>query len=180
MEDREPLGRTLAPEEIERMRLVLLAAISRTCPPWLASQKEDLLQAAFLRLFKIWKTSEESAPPSTSYVWKAAYAVIMDEIRRARVRRERPMDPGGMTVENGHPRARPERQRHAAELRAAIVEGLQTLEPGRRRVVQLYLSGFTLKQSAVVLGWSSKRVDNERYRGLAALRGFLTDKGFSP
>jgi len=172
-----PMGEVpgLPPEEIERIRRVLQAAISKVCPAWLADQKEDLVQAAFLKVFKSWKDSEESGPPPTSYVWKAAYSATMDEIRRARVRREEALDDG---VQSNPVASDPSRQQRSAEMRRAIVECLRRLEPGRRRAVQLYLSGFGLKETASLLRWNAKRVDNERYRGLAELRRCLTRRGF--
>jgi len=31
-----------------------------------------------------------------------------------------------------------------------------------------------------LLGWTPKRVDNQRYQGLAALRRFLGEQGYKP
>lgn len=179
-DDDRPEIEGLPPEEIERIRRVLRAAVARTCPRWLAEQRDDLVQAAFVRIFNIWKKSEESTPPSTSYVWKAAYSATMDEIRRARTRREESMDASADGTDAKIMAVEPIQARHGAELRGAIAEGLHTLTPDRRRAVQLYLAGFSLKETSAMLGWPPKRVDNERYRGLAALRAFLERKGLSP
>ena len=44
----------------------------------------------------------------------------------------------------------------------------------------LYLHGFSLADSARILGWTAKRVDNQRYQGLAELRRYLQERGFEP
>ena len=44
----------------------------------------------------------------------------------------------------------------------------------------LYLYGFSLQDSAKMLGWNPKRVDNQRYQGLAELRIYRMERGFHP
>ena len=56
---------------------------------------------------------------------------------------------------------------------------LQMIEP-RRLAVTLHLHGYGLKESARMLGWDAKRVDNLLYRGLADLRKCLSGKGLEP
>ena len=74
----------------------------------------------------------------------------------------------------------PERLRAAAELREAITDGVRGLKESRRWAVSLYLRGFSLEASARILGWNTKRVDNQRYQGLAELRSYLDKRGFKP
>ena len=50
----------------------------------------------------------------------------------------------------------------------------------RRWAVLLHLYGFSLKDSAAMLGWKTKDVDNHRYRGLEELRSYLRQRGFAP
>jgi RNA polymerase sigma-70 factor (ECF subfamily) len=170
----------LPAEDVNRIQRVLYAAVQKVCPAWLANQKEDLVQAAFVRVFKVWKNSEESGVPSTSYVWKVAYSATVDEIRRARVRREEPLDETNVTRTAGTKSPSVEQTAAAAEMRREIVAGLRTLRTERRQAVQLYLSGFSLKDSARLLGWNTKKVDNRRYHGLADLRGYLQRRGIEP
>jgi len=170
----------LPAEDVDRIRRVLYAAVQKVCPAWLANQKEDLVQAAFLRVFRIWKDTEESGPPSTSYVWKVAYSATVDEIRRARVRREESLDETDVTRTADTKSPSVEQTTAAADVRGEIVAGLRTLRTERRQAVQLYLSGFSLKDSARTLGWNSKKADNRRYHGLADLRSYLKKRGIEP
>ena len=63
---------------------------------------------------------------------------------------------------------------------ARLEQGVEQLAEPRRWVVLLYLYGYSLKDSAGILGWNSKRVDNQRYQGLAALRRYLAEQGYEP
>jgi len=170
----------LPAEDVDRIRRVLYAAVQKVCPAWLANQKEDLVQAAFVRVLKIWKNSEESPPPSTSYVWKVAYSATVDEIRRARVRREESLDETDVSQPADMKSPSPQQLSAAAEMRREIVAGLRTLSPERRQAVQLYLSGFSLKDTARMLVWNGKKADNRRYHGLADLRSYLKKRGIEP
>ena len=158
---------------------VLGRAVRRSCPSWLADQREDLIQKACLRIIKKWNRTEESGPLQASYLWKVAHSVVMDEIRHRRRRPEVALDNPGVT-EPISQAASPESRRSAAELRAAIGEGVNKLSEPRRWAVLLYLYGFSLQDSARLLGWNRKRVDNQRYQGLAELRAYLRERGLQP
>ena len=158
---------------------VLSRVIRRVCPFWMASQREDLVQTACLRIVRKWKDVEGNHSLEASYVWRVAHSVVMDEIRRRRRRPEVTMDNPGV-AEQVSLAASPEGRRSAAELREAIHEGIKRLSETRQWAVQLYLQGFSLKESARILGWNEKRVDNQRYQGLAELRIHLEKQGFKP
>ena len=74
----------------------------------------------------------------------------------------------------------PEKAHESVRVRAAIEEGLGRMVEARRNAVLLYLQGFSLEESARLLGWSTKQVDNRRYQGLAELRSFLEQRGMKP
>lgn len=167
------------PVDPAELREILGRAVRRLCPSSLASQRDDLVQDACLRILKLRRGSEESAPLQASYLWRVAHSVVMDEIRRRRRRPESPLESPGLS-RDGSPAADPEGSRSAAELGSAIQEGLGRLRPARRWAVLLYLQGFSLRDSARILGWTSKRVDNQRYQGLAELRKDLRGRGWSP
>ncbi len=158
---------------------VLRRAVGRVCPSWLASQREDLVQSACLRVLKIWSEAEESRPLEASYLWRVAHSVVMDEIRRRRRRPEVALGNPGV-AEPAAQEAGPDQRHAAASLRGAIDEGLRQLSDPRRQAVLLYLHGFSLQDSARVLGWTAKRVDNQRYQGLSQLRAYLRERGLEP
>lgn len=165
--------------DIDEVRAVLTRAVRKFCPARLAAQQEDLVQAACLRIIRRSQSIEESGRFEASYLWRVAHSVVMDEIRRRMRRPEAPMadpDPApprdtGVTPEAAH---------QASRMRETIVEGLGTLKESRRQAVLLYLHGFSLEESARMLGWTAKRVDNQRYQGLAQLRDYLESKGVTP
>jgi len=169
---------TVAPFDTGRLQAVLSGAVRRVCPAWLAARQEDIVQNAVVRVVRKWSETEEPEALGASYLWRVAHSAVMDEIRH---RRRHPEDAWEVPPEKPAPEdLSPERRRAAGEVRLAIEEGLKTLPEDRRRAVALYLLGHSLKESADILGWTPKRVDNQRYKGLTALRSFLTEQGHEP
>lgn len=165
--------------DAQRLRSILERAVRTVCPGWLASQREDLVQKACLRIVKKSAESEESRSPGTSYLWKVAHSVVMDEIRHRRRRPETDLESLG-PAESSSALAAPEDRASSVDLRDAIQQGVEQLAEPRRWVVLLYLYGYSLKDSAGILGWNSKRVDNQRYKGLTELRSYLRERGHEP
>jgi RNA polymerase sigma-70 factor, ECF subfamily len=149
------------PASIERIRQVLIRAVERHCPPALAAHREDLVQMALLRLVER-PRGEGSAPRGASYLWRVAYTVVIDEIRRFR-RQQR----------QAEQLPRDERGTPGPEARSELLECLGALQERRRTAVTLHLEGFRTSEVAAALGWTEKQAENLVYRGLADLRACL-------
>jgi RNA polymerase sigma-70 factor, ECF subfamily len=147
--------------DTERLRAVLLRAVERQCPPELAAHREDFVQLALLRLLDR-SRSEGTRPLRASYLWKVAYTVIIDEIRRFR-RQQRQ----GEALAGGDPVV------PGPDVRAEIQDCLQGLQDRRRVAVTLYLEGFGTSEVAQAMGWTIKQAENLIYRGVADLRDCL-------
>ena len=63
---------------------------------------------------------------------------------------------------------------------AGIGECMTHLNEDRRVAVTMYLLGHNVPETAGLLGWTRKRVENLVYRGLAALRKCLEGKELAP
>ena len=163
-----------APRDIEELRRAIVRAVRRVCPGWLAQERDDLAQEVCLRVARKLETTEESTPIGASYLLRAAHSAVMDELRRRRRRPQSQLEPQDDAISVS---PSPE---DSTGLRAVIDDGLRELPPPRRAAVLLHLYGYSLRESATILGWSSKRVDNQRYQGLAALRSYLKERGFEP
>jgi RNA polymerase sigma-70 factor (ECF subfamily) len=165
------------------LRHDLSRAVARICPDWLAHARDDLVQAAVMRVMQVAeqhaRRGEGSTLLTSSYLYKIAYSVLVDEIRRVRRRRESAIETEAM-----EPMAidgtDPERVAAAGEIGRGIRECLATLKRERRLAVTLYLQGDQVPGIATVLGWPRKRVENLVYRGLADLRACLLSKGLRP
>ena len=57
------------------------AGQARTCPPWLADQRDDIVQNALLRVMKVLEREEEGIR-TASYLWRVAYSAVVTEIRK--------------------------------------------------------------------------------------------------
>jgi len=156
------------------MLQALRAAVARACPSDLASQREDLVQTSLLRVLEREAAGEQNKVRTTSYLWRVAFSVIADELRRRRAEQLR----SRRTMVGEQPV--PEERSPSPELGLGIRDCLGQLAEPRRMAVLLHLQGFRAEETAEVLHWAVKRVQNLTYRGLADLRECLQRKGLSP
>jgi RNA polymerase sigma-70 factor (ECF subfamily) len=163
--------------DVARLRQDLARAVARVCPGWLAADRDDLVQAATLRVMRRVETLAGSR--ASSYLHKVAYSVLVDEIRRVRRRRETSLD--AEAAEPPRPQAAdPERVAASSEIGRGIQSCLGHLAHDRRLAVTLHLQGHTVVEASRILDWPAKRTENLVYRGLADLRACLASKGMRP
>jgi RNA polymerase sigma-70 factor (ECF subfamily) len=168
------------PADLSDVRRALHRALTRRCPRWLSDRREDIVQAALMRLVQIQQRSERNTPFPASYLWKAAYSAMIDEIRRLRRAEHVSLEDGAVDPPAVDAGSDPEQQRRAREIGAGIQECLARLVSDRRRAVTLQLVGHSVPDIAKLLGWNLKRAENLVYRGLDDLRACLTAKGLEP
>lgn len=166
--------------DLESLRERLAAAVARVCPHWLRDQREDLVQTALVRIMEIMRREEKEGSFNATYLWRTAYSVTLDEIRRARWKREVPLEdePGGASAPGR--RADPERVAALRETGEGVRACLRGLLPPRRRAVLLHFLGYAPRDAAVILGKSARQISNLIYRGLGDLRRCLERKGLAP
>ena len=169
--------------DYERLRKDVARAVARLCPGWLAQRREDLVQVAVMRVMRI--TGQRSSSPegndalSASYLYRVAYSVLVDEIRRLRRHPETDLEdsavaPLMVAAEN------PERMAASKEIGRGIQECLAQMKRERRLAATLHLQGHTVPEAARILDWALKQTENLVYRGLADLRKCLLAKGIRP
>ena len=164
------------------LRQDLVRAVARLCPRWLIDRRDDLVQAAVMRVMQITEkrsaAGEEHQPISPSYLYRVAYSVLVDEMRRLRRRNETDLEddaaPAAIAREN------PERSAASMEIGRGIQDCLTRMKRERRLAVTLHLQGHTIAEAARLLDWAAKRTENLVYRGLADLRECLMAKGIRP
>ena len=161
------------------LREQLSRAVRSVCPSWLADRGEDLVQVALMRVMAVEDRSEGNRELSSSYLWRAAYSALVDEIRRLQRRREAPLDDErGETMPAPHPN--PEHHAAGRQVGSAIRGCLERMVRPRRLAVTLNLQGHSVPEAARLLGWTAKRTENLVYRGLSDLRGCLSRRGIEP
>ena len=165
------------------LRQDVVRAVARLCPRWMVGRRDDLVQAALMRVMQITEkrsaSGEGNQPLSTSYLYRVAYSVLVDEIRRLRRRRETDLEdeavaPAAIAREN------PERTAASKEIGRGIQECLKGMKRERRLAVTLHLQGHTVPDMARILDWAAKQTENLVYRGMADLRECLMAKGIRP
>ena len=164
------------PLDVDRLRAELLHAIRKICPSWLASEAEDLAQLATGRVLDRLKDGS-GVTLQRAYLYRVAYSVLVDEIRRRRRRPEVQIDPD-FVASSGEPS--PDRRLKAHEIAAAIRRCLSKLITDRRRAVTLHLLGHSTAEIVALLGWQRKQAENLIFRGMSDLRACLTAGGVTP
>jgi RNA polymerase sigma-70 factor, ECF subfamily len=169
--------------DIAQLRQTLVRVVARICPAWLSAQRDDVVQAAVMRVVQVLdklKPIGEGDPPfSSSYLHKVAHSALVDEIRRARRRRETDLEESGVAVA-AVAVDDPERQAAGREIGRGIQSCLLRMKRERRLAVTLYLQGHNVADAARILEWNVKRTENLTYRGLVDLRACLKSKGMEP
>lgn len=133
------------------------------CGDW--HEAEDLVQTAFLKLYKYWRKVER-AQNRDAYVRQVIVRALIDERRRG-WRRERPFAvlPDDIAAVEAGP---------GPEERDALL-GAMALIPQRQRatLVLRFWEDQSVEQTAHALGCSEGTVKSQTARGLAALREAL-------
>jgi RNA polymerase sigma-70 factor (ECF subfamily) len=165
------------------LRQDVARAVARLCPRWMADRRDDLVQAAVMRVMHITArrsaSGEDHQPLSTSYLYRVAYSVLVDEIRRLRRLRETDLEDEGVNAV-AFATENPERTMASKEVGRGIHECLTGMKRERRLAVTLHLQGHTVAEAARILDWAAKQTENLVYRGLADLRRCLMAKGIRP
>jgi len=154
-------------------------AVRRSCPPYLASQTEDIVQEVLVQLVRKLQRDEGKATFSSMYLLKAAHGVTVDEIRRRSRRREQAAAEDEMKG-YAHEKPDPEQEAFARSLGREIRRCLEGLIASRRVAVTLHLLGCPVPEIAQRLRCPEKSADNRVYRGMKNLRDCLEAKGLTP
>jgi RNA polymerase sigma-70 factor (ECF subfamily) len=167
----------MSTSEVESLSKSLSAAVARICPLWMAQEREDLVQTALLRIVRLLGSGEPPREVTATYLWKTAYSVTLDEIRRARWRYERSMEDESQSEDRPGTALDPGRAAAARETLLHVRECLRHLEISRRRAVLLRLGGYSHDEAAQRLGITVKQIANFIHRGMNDLRRCLQAKG---
>ena len=169
--------------DYDKLRQDLVRAVARLCPAWMSQRRDDLVQIAVMRIMRITEkrssSDEVNEPLSTSYLYRVAYSVLVDEIRRLRRHPETDLEddavaPLAVATEN------PERTAASKEIGRGIQDCLSQMKRERRLAATLHLQGHTVPEAARILDWAVKQTENLVYRGLADLRKCLLARGIRP
>lgn len=168
----------------ERLRRDLSRAVAAVCPSWLADDREDLVQAAMIKVMAVERRGEaqgEGIPPlGTSYLYRVAHSAVIDEIRVRRRRPEVSLEEDEVASGQTAREPAPDESARGREIGSAIRACLAAMKRERRLAITLRLLGHSVPEAARLLGWSGKSTENLVYRGLADLRACLQSKGFAP
>lgn len=170
--------------DYSKLREDLERVVARLCPSWLYGQRDDLVQAAVMRVMQIVNADasgrEGNRPLAPFYLYKVAHSALVDEIRRVRRRHEAALDDTENVTAQTPAHLNPERIAASHQIGRGIQDCLTQMSRERRLAVTLYLQGHTVPEASRILDWSAKRTENLVYRGLAELRECLKLKGMQP
>jgi RNA polymerase sigma factor (sigma-70 family) len=166
---------------------LIRSVVRKVCRARPAIDVEDVEQEVRLKLWKVVsnRTEIEHLP---SYVYRVAYSVAVDQIRRVEVRPEDQFF-SGESDEHGdaatgelervpaHATAAPDRIAASREAAEVVGTAVEQLPERRRQAVKLYLLGLNHVEIASATGWTEAVARNHLYRGLGDLREALAERG---
>ena len=173
-------GAVAGADELALLRDRLVAAVRAVCPYWMRNQQQDIVQVAMIAVLKQREKLRERHQFPATYLRKAAYTAVVDELRRRRSRGEVPLDSAVDELDQAAASVSPERRCSASEIAAGVRACLSRLAPPRRAAVTLHLLGYRVPQIAEKMGWKRKQADNLVYRGMDNLRDCLRRRGLEP
>ena len=168
------------PGRHERLRRDLSRAVGAVCPSWLAADRDDLVQAAMIKVMAIERRGEGDPPLGPSYLYRVAHSAVIDEIRVRQRRPEVSLEENEVASGQMARDPAPDETAHGREIGGAIRACLAAMKRERRLAITLRLLGHSVPEAARLLGWSGKSTENLVYRGLSDLRACLERKGMTP
>lgn len=167
-------------EGIQEIRRRLVAGARRSCPPWLQDHVEDIAHTVMVRLIAREGRGGGIGSFRASYLERAAYSAMIDEIRRKFRRRE--VREGGDAMLDDRPSTSPEPDRTtaASQIHVGVRDCLAAMIRPRRIAVACHLQGYSVPETARFTGWTRKKSEHLVRRGLDDLRDCLTSKGLNP
>jgi RNA polymerase sigma-70 factor (ECF subfamily) len=148
------------------------------CSPSKASL-DDVEQEARVELWRALQNEREISHPA-SYIHKVAITAALRAIRRAKARRETPLEPLEEELDSLPGASRPPDPEGLARRQETLrkLDGaLSRLRENRRLAVSLHLRGMTTAEIGEILGWSEAKSRNLVHRGLKDLRRELRAEG---
>jgi len=142
---------------------------------------DDIEQEVRIRLWRALERDRNSVFHA-SYIQKVVLSVVIDAIRRAKVRATESLSDddesastNGIEQEN---RARPEHEAQDSQTFSAIKRCLEELPANRRTAVMLHLQGYSLDEISEISGVSSEAARKLISRSLPQLKARLTELGY--
>jgi RNA polymerase sigma factor (sigma-70 family) len=164
---------------------LIRSVVRKVCRARPAIDLEDVEQEVRLKLWRV-LSSRTEVQHLPSYVYRVAYSVAIDQLRRIDVRSEDQFfstddDDGSSTGElervPADPSVAPDRVAACREAAHAVGEAVDRLPERRRQAVKLYLLGLNHVEIAEATGWTESVARNHVYRGLGDLRDALAERG---
>ena len=141
---------------------------------------DELIQDVRIRLWRTQGSSEKIAAVSSSYTYRTAMSAAVDLIRRRRQEFSRVSSPDAEAHVDAVPDPSTGDSAESEEILQAVGRALDALAKPRAVAVRMHLAGYSRDEIGSLLGWSEARTRNLIYRGLADLRGRLTELGIGP
>jgi RNA polymerase sigma factor (sigma-70 family) len=166
---------------------LIRSVVRKVCRARPVIDVEDVEQEVRLKLWKVLSNRTE-IDHFPSYVYRVAYSVAIDHLRRVDVRPEDQFF-SGESDETGDAQTgelervpdgstvAPDRLAACREAAAAVGAEIERLSEKRRQAVKLYLLGMNHVEISTTTGWSESVARNHLYRGLTDLREALAARG---
>ena len=166
-------------EDFAQLKKTLIGSVCKRFPS-LCSEAEDIAQEVFLSIVRRQEHTKLKRERGDAYFAQAACNKAIDLIRKRLVRKERPLEDVVEVWLDADDPLTPEQHYESRQSYAMIRRCLELMDAPRRRAVELKILGETAKQSAKILRWTRRQVENRVFRGIRDLRDCLSFRGIGP
>lgn len=135
-----------------------------------ASTAEDLVGDVFISMLEGLSSYEYTGAPFESWLYRIAHARVVDHYRRQELRQKTPLDDRLADAE----RVNPDALAGARDSFRRAWDAMQRLTNDQQHVLALrFFAGYSIAETAEVLGKSEGAVKSLQYRAIATIRRLL-------
>jgi RNA polymerase sigma-70 factor, ECF subfamily len=162
-------------EFIEKISRQITVILYKKFPRLPQGDKEDISQEVQL---KIWKMIQGGRKIKNleSYLWKSVYTTALDFLDQnmEKISLEKDSNPALSISLSKLDIFSQEKAFEKKQVREMILKAVESLNPKRRMVMKLHLTGMNVREIAEFLDWSESRVNHLFYRGRKSLKAELS------
>ncbi len=137
-------------------------------------QAEDLTHETFVKAYLSYDSFQQNSSEKT-WLFRIAHNVTIDYFRK-----QKPLSLlKDFILSKTNPNRLPQEMIELKETSLELYQALEKLKDGHRKVILLRkVQGFSVRDTATILGWSESKVKSTQFRAIPALRKQLVKDGY--
>lgn len=136
-------------------------------------ERDDLLQDIYIKIWRYYERNDYDISISRSYIDTIINSVLLNSIKKSK-NEMKALNRLKLDIQEG---AVQENTSQLDILKEVLVDALNKIKAPSKKVISLYLVGFTLAEIAKLMSWGQSKTNNLYYRGIDELKKKLREEG---